>query len=251
MFAKCLSQTVYQAIWPSCVPSFFLSVFFFFVWFFSYRHLTNKMTEFSEGLVITIFLFQNHICIFDNFWASNIHLTFSYSSWELQSLEATVCCCCRCLVPESHLTVCDPADCSPTHFSAQGISQARILEWVAISSSRRSSRSRDQTHIPALAAILYHSATREALWLSAKQWNQEGSSCFLHICHSNINTVRLFRQNHRTTLLLTRSLLPLTLLKMARFEKETCFLFISLLTYFVWIHVNMCICCISLPYKFL
>ena len=30
-------------------------------------------------------------------------------------------------------TLCDPMDCSPTGFSVQGILQARILEWVAIS----------------------------------------------------------------------------------------------------------------------
>ena len=154
--------------------SFFLSFFFFF----PYSHFTNKMTEFSEGLVITIFLFQNHICIFDNFWASNIHLTSSYSSWELQSLEATVCCHCCCLVPESHLTVCEPTDCSPPRFSAQGISQARILEWLPFPPPGDLPDPGIKLTSPALAAILYHWATREALWLSAKQWNQEVSVAF-------------------------------------------------------------------------
>ena len=37
-----------------------------------------------------------------------------------------------------HLFV-DPMDCSPPGFSVHGISQARILEWAAISSSRGSS----------------------------------------------------------------------------------------------------------------
>ena len=41
----------------------------------------------------------------------------------------------------------DPMDCSPPGSSVYGVSQARILEWVAISSSRGSSRLRDQTHI--------------------------------------------------------------------------------------------------------
>ena len=31
-------------------------------------------------------------------------------------------------------TVCDPMDCSPVGFFVHGIPQARILEWVAISS---------------------------------------------------------------------------------------------------------------------
>ena len=39
--------------------------------------------------------------------------------------------------------LCDPTDCSPPGFSVREIVQARILEWVAISSSRGSSRPRD------------------------------------------------------------------------------------------------------------
>ena len=44
-----------------------------------------------------------------------------------------------CLVTHSCLTLCDLLDCSPPGFSVHGIFQARILEWVSISSSRRSS----------------------------------------------------------------------------------------------------------------
>ena len=45
---------------------------------------------------------------------------------------------------ESYLTLCDPMDYSPPGFSGHGISQARILEWVAIPFSKGSSRPRDQ-----------------------------------------------------------------------------------------------------------
>ena len=48
------------------------------------------------------------------------------------------------LVAQSCLTLCDPMDCSPPGSSVHGISQARILEWVAISFSRGSSRPRDR-----------------------------------------------------------------------------------------------------------
>ena len=48
---------------------------------------------------------------------------------------------CACLVVQSCLTLCGPMDCSPPGSSVHGISQARILEWVAISSSRGSSQS--------------------------------------------------------------------------------------------------------------
>ena len=46
---------------------------------------------------------------------------------------------------------CDPLDCSPPGSSVHGISQARILEWVAASFSRRSSQPRDRTQVSCIA----------------------------------------------------------------------------------------------------
>ena len=40
-----------------------------------------------------------------------------------------------CLVAQSCLTLCNTMDCSPPDSSLRGVSQARILEWVAISFS--------------------------------------------------------------------------------------------------------------------
>ena len=55
---------------------------------------------------------------------------------------------CMCAKPlQLCLTFCDPMDCSPPGSSLHGILQARILEWVAISSSRGSSRLRDRTRV--------------------------------------------------------------------------------------------------------
>ena len=50
-------------------------------------------------------------------------------------------------VAQSCLTLCNPVDCSPLNSSIHGILQARILEWVAISFSRGSSRPWDQTQV--------------------------------------------------------------------------------------------------------
>ena len=58
-----------------------------------------------------------------------------------------------CLCAQSCLTLCNPVDCSPPGSSVHGISQARILEWVAISSSRGSSQPRTQTHVFCLSCI--------------------------------------------------------------------------------------------------
>ena len=60
-------------------------------------------------------------------------------------------------------------DCSPPGSSVHGISQARILEWEAISFIRRSSWPRDQTHVSRIGRwILHHWATRVALYTSNK-----------------------------------------------------------------------------------
>ena len=50
-------------------------------------------------------------------------------------------------VAQSCPTLCDPTDCSLPGSSVHGIFQARILEWVAISFSRRSSQPRDWTQV--------------------------------------------------------------------------------------------------------
>ena len=53
------------------------------------------------------------------------------------------------------LTLHNPLDCSPVGSSVHRILQARILEWNAMPSSRRSSRRRDQTHISWLAGRFF------------------------------------------------------------------------------------------------
>ena len=77
-------------------------------------------------------------------------------------------------VSKSHVcaTLFDSMDCSPPGSSVHGISQARILEWVAISFSRGSSRIWDRTWCPvspALAGRFYHWATWEARGLIKTQ----------------------------------------------------------------------------------
>ena len=50
-------------------------------------------------------------------------------------------------VAQSCPTLCDLMDYSPPGASVHGILQARILEWVAVPSSRGFSQSRDQTQV--------------------------------------------------------------------------------------------------------
>ena len=67
-----------------------------------------------------------------------------YSPWsgnESDTTERTY------RVKVKSLSLCDPMDCSLPGSSIHGIFQARVLEWVAISFSRGSSRPRDRTPV--------------------------------------------------------------------------------------------------------
>ena len=65
-------------------------------------------------------------------------------------------------VAQSCPTLCDPVDCSLPGSSFHGILQARILEWVAISCSRGSSRPRDWTWVSRIVGRHFNLwATRE------------------------------------------------------------------------------------------
>ena len=61
---------------------------------------------------------------------------------------------------------CNTMNYSPPGSSSHGISQARILEWVAISYYKRSSQPRGWTHVSCVSSIgrwiLYHWVTRKA-----------------------------------------------------------------------------------------
>ena len=72
-----------------------------------------------------------------------------------------------CVCAQSRSTLCKPMDCSPPGSSVRGISQARILQWVAISSSRGYSRPRGQTQVlisPALAGGFFTIFITRATW---------------------------------------------------------------------------------------
>ena len=75
----------------------------------------------------------------------------SWSSLYQQGHSGLKMHCCCCLVAKSCPILCHPMDCSPPGSSVHGILQARILEWVAILFSRRSSQPRIEPRSPALA----------------------------------------------------------------------------------------------------
>ena len=91
-------------------------------------------------------------------------------------------------------TLCDPMDCSLPGSSVHGISQARILVWVAIPFSRGSYQPRDRTWVSVIGRwILYHWATKQDLW----PWGKYISRflfCFLDWCVMDPLCPSLFTQ---------------------------------------------------------
>ena len=62
----------------------------------------------------------------------------------------------QCQLHLSHVQLfCDPMDYSPPGSSVHGVLKARILEWVAISFSRGSTRPRDQTQVSCTAGRFF------------------------------------------------------------------------------------------------
>ena len=85
--------------------------------------------------------------------------------------------------------LCDPMDCSPPGSSVHGVLQAKMLEWVAISSSRGFSQPRNQTlslTSPAMAGEFFTTSTT---WETPSKKKKaigclEGSFFIIQIQHS-------------------------------------------------------------------
>ena len=110
----------------------------------------------------------------------------SCQPWEIQRRSAFFSLSILCVwgagmwseseVAQLCLALCDPMDCSPPGSSVHGIFQSRVLEWLAISFSRGSSRPRDWTLVSRIVGRHFTIwATREApynlLWAVRQLYN--------------------------------------------------------------------------------
>ena len=82
--------------------------------------------------------------------SNKVMRSFEENIWKGTSIQVN--CTCVFLEVDVHakslqscLTLCNPMDSSLPDSSVHGILQARILEWVAMPSSRGSSKPRDET----------------------------------------------------------------------------------------------------------
>ena len=93
-----------------------------------------------------------HLCSFLNFpflWFFRCFLRVVYVFWIIILHQLDVL-----LVAQSCPTLCDPMDCSPPGSSVHRIFQARILDWVALPSSRGSSW-RDWTRVSCIVGSFF------------------------------------------------------------------------------------------------
>ena len=97
-------------------------------------------------------------------WHSNLENAFSP---ELTG--------CHCSVAKSCPTLCHPMDCSPRGSSVNGISQAGVLEWVAIFFSKGSSQPRDQNCVSCIAGGFFTAEPRGKPWI--KRAKHKKRSC--------------------------------------------------------------------------
>ena len=149
---------VHGPIFPFSNPA--IDVWVRFVTLFSLSDLTFMVTSpLTLTLLNPSFIFKDPCDYFGStlIMQDNIPILSSADEWVSE-------------VAQSCLTLCDPVDCGLPGSSVHGILQARILESVAISFSRGSSRLRDQTQVSLIAGRLFTlRATREANRSADKQ----------------------------------------------------------------------------------
>ena len=90
-------------------------------------------------------------------------------------------------VAQSCPTLCDLMGCSLPGSSLHGILQARVLEWVAISFSRGSSRPRDQTRVSRILSIHFNLSATKAFM----DWSIFKTSNAVYACVCMATPLRL------------------------------------------------------------
>ena len=132
-------------------------------------------------------------------WVTILPSTLSLISAFVSSFSVfrmTVNCSwsCESEVAQSCPTLCDPVDCSPPGSSVHGILRPRILEWVAISFSRGSSRPRGRTQLSCMAGRRFNLwATREDE--RKNKWDEKCQGVAQNMTHDKCS-INMSRYHH-------------------------------------------------------
>ena len=146
------------------------------------RNLSHEESKF-EGVYLVWFPCINSTCMLVYTYHLSISIKAMSVNYPSRSMERAKISCAFCLhFLNSNILLLLLFSCwvmsdslwphewySPLGSSVHGISQARILEWVASSFSRRSSQPRAQTKVSCIGGwIVYHHATEEAPYIAFK-----------------------------------------------------------------------------------
>ena len=107
------------------------------LWFLSLNHIL--FCKWSNGTLAEKAKWRKHYCQLKCWHKYEKCCSCFTTSWFHLFQHGVCVCVCVCVRAQPCLTLCDPMDCSPPGSSVHGISQARILEWVAISNSATAS----------------------------------------------------------------------------------------------------------------
>ena len=117
-------------------------------------------------------------------WLLQLAVSLQSSQWPHKAL------CAKSL--QSCPTLCDSVDCSLPGSSIHGIYQVKILEWVAVSSSRGSSQRRDRTRVSYISCIGRWALSPHALWWATVFHCNPARLLICSALHLNILTFILF-----------------------------------------------------------
>ena len=121
------------------------------LWYSLLLEVTIPISIKGTGL-FTFFIYWGNIGLqyYKSFKCTPLYFnTCIHTAWEKGDYIYTAACVPVVLV----VSLSDPVDSSPPGSSVHGILQARILKWVAISSSRGSYQPRDQIHDSCISCI--------------------------------------------------------------------------------------------------
>ena len=103
--------------------------------------------SYFPNIKLRLFLLQHFVTFFLILPCVGVAAVFFSSFCILEALHACMLSC------FSRVQLCVPMDCSPSGSSVRGILQARILEWVAMPSSRGISLTRYGTSVSCISCI--------------------------------------------------------------------------------------------------
>ena len=157
-------RTYYLVVWKfphhSRIQAEPINLFWFFPEPFKGNFLVGREVKLNRWVWLFFFFFL--------VWTiTEVHECESSGSWvSLAAKHLNSLCARMCAHSLNWCLTLRSMDCNPPSFSVYGILQARILEWVTMSSSREFSQPKDLLWLLHCRWILHHWATGEAWTLS-------------------------------------------------------------------------------------